>query len=91
MDDETPAMTAAMKAWPEVGSFPPTECYILAGRRRDGGLPNPCKAIDDQLFWTVEDADEANRRDWSGYNLGVYRCLMAVVEEVPDTDPKDRP
>lgn len=77
-------------------AYPPPgvkhEVWAVLGKRRDGGLPSPVKAMSaperDWLYHTEEEALEA--RDAVTYyygraHAGVFRCLIRVVEDVTPT------
>ena len=71
------------------GKEPPclTEIFFVAMCRGDGTLPKPEKALRGKFFFDLEEA-KFRKVLWSGERfegLGVFRCAMAVVEEVKQT------
>lgn len=60
-----------------------TECYIVACRRFDGGVPKPEKLMHDMLYFDIEDAEELKNSIVELVpKMAVFKCLIEVVEEV---------
>ena len=84
------AIEAIDKAYPPPGVE--HEVWAVLGKRRDGGLPSPVKAMSaperDWLYHTEEEALEARdavTRYYGEDYAGVFRCLIRVVEDVTPT------
>ena len=84
-----------MKPNEELKKDPPclTEVFFIAMCRGDGTLPKPEKAWRGKFFFDLEEAGKFRWEMDSGLGgfekrlekgLGIFRCEMAVVEEVKE-------
>ena len=87
---ELQAIAAIDEAYPPPGVE--NEVWAVLGKRRDGGLPSPVKAMCVPCMqWvhhqerTAVEAREAVNSYLEGNYAGVFRCLLRVVEDVTPT------
>jgi hypothetical protein len=71
------------------------EIFVIATNRRDGGLPDPVKIIDGEIFHDENVATDrfADVKEDMGDTVGLYRALisMAARLDAPSTAEAARP
>lgn len=69
-----------------ISDRPEEEFFVVAARRRDGGIPALTKGMGETMYHTVEDARrrvaELGKWELPGVGIGVFRVLARVVGEV---------